>query len=124
MTELPWKCLRSVLQRNEKAAYQNLCSLQKSFDKNPGLEEEFNKQVEEMIERGAAVVLSEGMLSAWKGDYYYLPLVGVKSKNKRFCLCFDASRRQGRHPSINDCLMKGPDRFINNLLSVRPCKKN
>ena len=60
MTELPWKCLRSVLQRNEKAAYQNLCSLQRSFDKNPGLEEEFNKQVEEMIERGAAVVLSEG----------------------------------------------------------------
>ena len=118
MTEYPWKCLRSVLPRNEKAAYQNLCSLQRSFDKNPGLEEEFNKQVEEMIARGAAVVLSEEQLSSWKGDYYYLPLVGVKSKNKRFRLCFDASRRQGRHPSLNDCLMKGPDRFINNLVSV------
>ena len=95
MTEYPWKCLRSVLPRNEKAAFQNLCSLQRTFDKNPGLEEEFDKQVMEMIARGAAVVLTEEELAAWKGDYYYLPLVGVKSKNKRFRLCFDASRRQG-----------------------------
>ena len=33
-------------------------------------------------------------------------------------LCFDASRRQNGFPSMNDCLYKGPDRFVNNLLAV------
>ena len=95
-----------------------ISTLRRSFEKRPELGEAFDKQVDEMLNRGAAIILSEEQLSSWTGDYYYLPLVGVKSKNKRFRLCFDASRRQGRHPSLNDCLRKGPDRFINNLLSV------
>ena len=33
-------------------------------------------------------------------------------------LCWDAARRQVGHSSMNDCLYKGPDRFINNLLPV------
>ena len=33
-------------------------------------------------------------------------------------MCADESRRQGGYPSINDCVQKGPDRFINNILSV------
>ena len=31
---------------------------------------------------------------------------------------FDAARRLKGFPCINDCVLKGPDRFINNLLAV------
>ena len=33
-------------------------------------------------------------------------------------ICFDAARRQGGKPSMNECVYKGPDRFINNLVAV------
>lgn len=69
------------------------------------------------MERSVAVVLSREKLESCSGDYYYLPLVGVKGK-KRFRNCFDSARRQCGDPSLNDCVLKGPDRFLNNLLSV------
>ena len=70
-----------------------------------------------MLDQGVAVVLSEEALEKWDGDYHYLAPVMVKGK-KSMRLCWDAARRQGGHPSMNDCLYKGPDRFVNNLLSV------
>ena len=43
--------------------------------------------------------------------------LGVFSKDE-LRVVFDAARRQCGHPSMNDCLMKGPDRFMNDLGSV------
>ena len=117
-TEYPWNCARSVLPRNDKTALQNLNSLEKNLAKNPELAEDFSKQIDEMLIRGVAVVLSDEELAGWSGDYYYLPMVGVKGKKKWLRVCFDASRSQRGHPSLNDCLLKGPDRFVSNLLSV------
>ena len=117
-TEYPWTCSRCVLPKNEKAALQNLISLERSLAKNMELAEDFSKQIDDMVERGTAIILKESDLEAWKGDYYYLPMVGVKGKKKWLRVCFDASRRQCGCRSLNDCLMKGPDRFLNNLLAV------
>ena len=64
------------------------------------------------------MILYEEEITKWKGDYYYLALVGIKGKKKWLRICFDASRKQGGRFSMNDCLYKGPDRFMNNLLSV------
>jgi hypothetical protein len=71
-----------------------------------------------MIDRGAAAALTEKEIREWEGDYYYLPLVGVSVPGKWFRICFDASRRQCGGPSMNECLYKGPDRYLNNLMSV------
>ena len=60
----------------------------------------------------------EKEVKSWKGDFHFLPIVGVMGKKGRIRVCFDAARRQSRHPSMNDCLLKGPDCFMNNLLSV------
>ena len=59
ITELPWKCPRNTLPRNEKAAHQNLCSLRRSLEKKPGLGGEYDEQVDDMLNRRAAIILSE-----------------------------------------------------------------
>ena len=117
-TEYPWRCSRDALPRNEKAALQNLYSMERVLARDPELANDFTQQIKEMVTRGAAVVLSQDDLDEWEGSYYYLPMVGVKGKKKWLRVCFDASRRQGKHPSLNDCLFKGPDAFMNDLLSV------
>ena len=117
-TEYPWNCNRNVLPRNEKIALQSLITLERNLSKKPDLAEDFCNQIDEMVARGSAIVLTEEEISSWEGDYYYLPILGVKSKKKWLRVVFDASRRQGGYPSMNDCLHKGPDRFVNNLLSV------
>ena len=117
-TSYPWRCDRSVLPRNDKAALKLLQSLERSLlKKPPELSQEYCEQIHDMVERGVAVLLSEEVLNSWDGDYYYLPIVGVKGK-KALRVCFDAARKQCGCPSMNDCLCKGPDRFMNNLLSV------
>ena len=62
--------------------------------------------------------MSEPELKEWNGDYHYLPIVGVKAREKALRVCFHFARKQCGAPSFNDCLQKGPDRFVNNLLSV------
>ena len=116
-TSYPWKWDRSALPRNDKAALKLLHSLEKSLQKKPELAREYCEQIQDMVDRGAAVLLSEEVLKGWNGDYYYLPIVGVKGK-KSLRVCFDAARKQCGCPSMNDGLCKGPDRFVNNLLSV------
>ena len=116
-TTLPWKSSRNALPRNEKAALRTLQAMEKSLAKKPTLAEEFNEGIRAMIERGSAVPLSKEVLDDWNGDYYYLPIVGVQGK-KSLRVCFDASRKQCGCESMNYHLCKGPDRFMNDLLSV------
>ena len=98
---------------------QYLLSLEGRLLKHTELAQDFCNQIQDMIDRKAAVILSKEELAAWKGDYYYLAIVGVKGKsNKALRVCFDASRKQGGNMSLNDCLYKGPDRYMNDLLSV------
>ena len=82
------------------------------------LSDDFCEQIQAMVNRGAARVLSKEEVDSWTGDYHYLPVVGVKGKKGTLRVCFDASRKQKGFPSMNMCLMKGPDRFVNDLVSV------
>ena len=81
-TEYPWCCARNVLPRNDKIAYQNLLNLERMLEKNVELASDFCRQVDEMVERGAAIILTQKELANWNSDYYYLPMVGVKGKKK------------------------------------------
>ena len=116
--EYPWAMDRSSLPKNEKVAYQWLLSLERRLKKNPELADDFCQQIKDMLDRGAAIILSEEELKSWNKDYHYLPLLGVKGKKKWLRVVFDAARRMNGYPSMNDCLHKGPDRFMNNLLAV------
>ena len=97
-----------------------LLSIEKSLENKPVEGKEWCDQILEMLKSGVAIVLTEEDLKNWEEqgrDFHYLAPVAVKGK-KSMRLCWDAARRQGGHPSMNECLYKGPDRFINNLLSV------
>ena len=114
----PWLCKRCLLPQNEKRALQSLYALERKLAKNPELAEDYCQQIEDMVCRGVAIELSEEELRAWNGHYHYLPLLGVKGKKKWLRVVFYASYKQPGGLSFNDCVAKGPDRFLNNLLSV------
>ena len=60
-------------------------------------------------------------LEEYKGVVNYLPhLVALnpKSTSTPVWLVFDGSRPQGGGPSLNELLAKGPDCYLNNLVSV------
>ena len=116
-TSLPWKDGRHVLPKNDKSALKDLMKVEKMLQSNPEKSAELCRQVDEMIESGVAIRLSEQEVKEWDGNYHYLPMVLVKGK-KKFRVCFDASRSQCGYPAFNKHLYKGPDRFLNNLLSV------
>ena len=80
VTEYPWRCERSTLPQNDKKALQNLYSLERRLSKSPEQAQEWSEQIQAMVDRGAAIVLSDEEVEAWKGDYYFLALVGVKGK--------------------------------------------
>ena len=56
--------------------------MEKRLSHNEELAQDFCDQIQAMIDRGAAVILSEDDISKWEGDYYYLALVGIKGKKK------------------------------------------
>ena len=118
--KLPWKTSRDALARNDTAAEKGLITIEKFLRKKPELALEFCEQVKAMVKRGAAVPLTRAEKERWTGDYHYLPMVGVKNK-KGLRVCFDASRKQCGRESMNHFLYKGPDRFMNDLLSVLLC---
>ena len=115
--DLPWATARSALPRNDLAALKLLLSLERSLSKKPELGQVYCEQIRLMVERGVAIELTKEQLDSWDGDYHYLPLLGVM-KNNELRVVFDAARRQCGHPSMNECLMKRPDRFMNDLGSV------
>ena len=100
-TSYPWRNGRDVLPKNDKAALQSLLSLEKMLKRDPEKAAEFCRQIDEMVERGAAGLLSEEEVRAWDGPYHFLPMVLVRG-NKRFRVCFDAARSQCGYPPFNE----------------------
>ena len=58
--EYPWSCERSILPCNENSAMQNLLSLEHRLSKSPEEAKDWCLQIQEMVDRGAAVALSDG----------------------------------------------------------------
>ena len=115
-TAYPWKSGRDALPKNDKAAMKSLLALEKMLKKNPEKAQAISEQIQEMKERGAVIILSEEEVQNWSGAYHFLPIVLVKGK--RWRITFDASRDQCGFAAFNKHLMKGPDRFVNNIAAV------
>ena len=78
VSEYTWLCERSTLPKNDKVAMQNLLSLERRLPTFPEQAKKWCEEIQEMVNRGAAIVLEDAIVEAWEGDYYFLALVGVK----------------------------------------------
>ena len=98
-TKLPWITERNALSRNERSAYQSVITTERRCLKDPELAKAFPNQIQAMVDRGAAIEISEEELQSWKGDYHYLMPLGVKGKGSKageLLVVFDASRKHGK----------------------------
>ena len=89
--------------------------------KNTDWGSKYQAQIDDMIGRGVARLVTGEELTSYRGHVNYLPhlaVVNPKSESTPVRICFDASRARGGGPSLNKVLAKGPDRFINNLAAV------
>ena len=68
--EHPWPLDHSCLPKNKEAAYQWLLALEGRLNKNPELADDFCQQIQDMLDGGAAVVLSEEKLEGLDNDYH------------------------------------------------------
>ena len=118
--ELPWRYERSTLPRNKDVALKSLIATEINLLRNPEWAETYCAQIQDMVDRGSAMMLTRKEIDEWAGDYHHLPHLAARQlkKSTPVRLCFDASRKQKGYPSMNDCLHKGPDRFVSNLLAV------
>ena len=120
VTEYPWKGRREELAKNEEMGWKVLRQIEKKLLDNPEWGACINDQIQDMIDREAAIELSKEEREAWEGHFHYLPFLAAVNpkKNTKIRICFDAARRQGGRPAMNDIVYKGPDKFINNLVRV------
>ena len=112
---------RESLKGNKSVALKSMQATERTLAKNVNWGETYKSQIQDMVDRGAARVVSEQELAEYTGHVNYLPhlaVVNPKSDSTPVRICFDASRPQGGGPSLNAVLAKGPDCFLNNLASV------
>ena len=119
---LPWVTPREALPDNYNAARKAMEVAERSLKKRDGWLEVYSMQVKDMVDRGAARKLTPEEVEAWDGVVHYIPHLVVEnpaSQSTPVRLVFDGSRPQGPEKvSLNDCLAKGPDNYINNLCGV------
>ena len=119
-TTYPWITDPSKLPDNYNSAFATLQSTERALRKDPQWAEVYSRQIQDMVERQVARKLTSDEIAAWQGPYFYISHLAVqnpKSTSTPVRIVFNSSQvTQGM--SLNSCLAKGPDAYINNLLGV------
>ena len=106
---LPWKENKSKLKSNYKLAETLLRNQVQRLEKTPGLLENYNNQIEEYLKLG---FVSDAGPVAPGGVEHYLahhPVIRTDKKTTKIRIVFNASGKEGKNPSLNDCLEAGPN---------------
>ena len=118
---LPWKKgLESKrLLNNEKLARIRLETLSRKLEKDPVLEEQYNKALQEMEQNGVIEEVPTDEMASMYPIYYmpHRPVVRESSTTTRVRPVFDASAPGYNGVSLNDCLETGPS-LIPNLAEM------
>ena len=111
---LPWKSDNPQLLNNRCMAIRRLQGLKKRFLVDPDLHKRCSEKMQEYIDNGYAIVVSQDVSSP-PGSVHYIPH-HCTSLNTKFRVVFDCSAKfQGL--SLNDHLLQGPD-LTNSLIGV------
>ena len=121
VAKYPYIHPRESLKGSKSVALKSMLSTEKMLSKNKEWGKVYQSQVQDMLDRKVARIVSAEEIAAYTGHINYLPhlaVVNPKSESTPVRICFDASRPQGGGPSLNGILAKGPDRYLNNLATV------
>ena len=120
VTSYPWLVDPGTLPNNYRSALATLKSTERTLGKDERWAETYQKQMEDMVERGVARKLSRKELEEWSGPKFYishLAVVNTRSHSTPVRIVFNSSQVcQGM--SLNSCLAKGPDCYMNNLIGI------
>lgn len=106
---LPLK-VDSTLGESKSIAYRRLQSLQKQFDKNPQLQQNYDKFIKEYCDLGHMEVVPDE--EADPPNSYYIPhhaVIKASSTTTQLRVVFNASSKTTNQKSLNDVLMVGPN---------------
>ena len=106
---LQWRNNHPKLPDNYQLCYKRLCNLVKKLKQTPSLLSEYNKIIQDQLDRGIVEIVDDP--STIEGDkLHYLPHRGVVREDKvtsKLRIVYDASAKSNG-PSLNDCLYTGP----------------
>ena len=116
------KC-QTVLGNQLSLACVALKNTKQALSKDERCAETYQKQMEDMMERGVGRKLSQKELEEWSGPRFYishLAVVITQSHSTPVQIIFNFCQVcQGI--SLNSCLAKGPDCYMNNLTDILLC---
>ena len=111
-TAYPYKINPESLPDNKRGAMATFLRTEKRLEKEPAeWRETYKAQVRDMVERGAAIKLSDKQLAGWDGAVWYicsLAAVNPNSTTTPVRIVWNSSQ-EFKGISLNDILHKGPD---------------
>ena len=110
----------STLPDNFSSALATLRSTERTLAKDKQWSQIYSGQIQDMIDRKVARQLTQEEISEWKGPVYYISHLAVqnpKSESTPVRIVFNSSQLY-KGVSLNSCLAKGPDSYLNNILGI------
>ncbi len=117
----PWISPPSVLPDNKWQAVKILESVERKLARNPDWATKYQEQIDDLLQRNAARKLSPDEISNHEGPHFYvthLVVLNPKSTSTPVRMVFNSSLKCQNGLSLNDCLAKGPDAYMNKLHGV------
>ncbi|XP_046868784.1 uncharacterized protein LOC124461292, partial [Drosophila willistoni] len=115
---LMWKDPEVLLPDSYANALKQLKCLQQQFSRQPHLKEQITKQIDNLVEKGYARMLTPEEIAAPIRRTWYLPTFITKNPNnpEKVRLVWDAAAQSGGK-ALNDYIWSGPD-LLNSLFDL------
>ena len=107
----PWKEDPSTLPNNRRAVEATFRRSEKRLEKEPAWKEAYKREMHNMLDRGAAVLLSQAEIDKWKGPVWWinhLVAPNPHSTSTPVRIVWNSSQ-DFEGVSMNSILLKGPD---------------
>ena len=120
ITRYPWIKPPTSLPDNRYIALATLRGTEKTLAKDPEWYKVYSDQIKDMEERGSCRKLTQAELDGWEGPTFYICHLAVrnpKSATTPVRIVFNSSHTC-KGISLNSCLAKGPDSYMNCLLDI------
>ncbi|XP_061896161.1 uncharacterized protein LOC133645296 [Entelurus aequoreus] len=107
----PWTENPASLPNNKRAVQACFLRMEKQLSKDPDWKVAYSTQIHEMVQRGAAIKLTNEVMEKWKGPVWYvshLVAPNPHSVTTPVRIVWNSSQKYNG-VSMNDLLLKGPD---------------